>query len=760
MANNEIVEVIKVQTEEAQISMKDLRKEISILRDKLLNLDTASEEYKKTCEDINAIQGIITQTMNANKQTVTALEGSYNALSAEMSRLKKEWKATNDEATRDELGKRIAEINSQLKEMDSSIGVFNRNVGSYEQAIENAIDKNLTFGDAMREMQQSTEQTRAKFEAVQKISSGLASGYSALTGVTALLGVENEEFEKTLIKVQSAMSIAQGVGGLKDLIEGLGQAKVAFGNNVKAIKTFITSLNGVKGALIGTGIGAFVVLLGVVIANWEKISKWLGIAKDKQVDYNQALKDYNNLSKEFETNLSREIELLKLKGATEEELRTYELAEREKELNSKNKAVEEAEKAYKSKSGKEREEAQKHYEELKQDRDTYEKEFIHKQKVFNLQTINEQEQAYKEQQEKYKEHLKEMRNLQKDFYDEFADLKLENALFGLNDGDKKTRLTQIEFANQMADAYDLVEKEIITEDTYNRFVKELEKKLYNDVGEINNEVNNDIANSLLDNLSKQLSNISGNAETQMFNAQLNFEESDNPLKNIKNMMSLLNEEKNIMTSMYTEQISAIDETLKNTVLSEEQRMSLIDERTQLELKANQQIQSAEKETNELKKQYIKQEKEMRKQAVSATLSTTSNMLGSLASLYEENSNEYKGIMATQAVVDALASANGAYNSLVSTPFVGPYIAPIAAAAALVAGYANVKKILSANESTQLTPQTPTVPNVDTPNIQNVRNIQTNSELEEMNKTTKVYVAETDIEDVRRKIEVAETSSTF
>lgn len=760
MATEDIVKVVKIETDEAQISMADLRKEISILRDKLLNLDTASEEYKKTCEDINAIQGIITQTMNANKQTVEALEGSYNALSAEMSRLKKEWKATNDEAKRDELGKQIAEINSQLKQMDGSIGVFNRNVGDYENAIEKAIDKNLTFGDAMREMQQSTEQTRAKFEAVQKISSGLASGYSALTGVTALLGVENEEFEKTLIKVQSAMSIAQGVGGLKDLIEGLGQAKVAFGNNVKAIKTFITSLNGVKGALIGTGIGAFVVLLGVVIENWEKISKWLGIAKDKQVDYNQALKDYNNLSKEFETNLNREIELLKLKGATEEDLRLFELSKRDEELNRKNKAVEEAEKLYKSANGKEKEEAKKHLDELIQDRDTYLDEFIHKQKVFNLQTINEQEQAYKEQQEKYKEHLKEMRNLQKDFYDKFADLKMENALYGLNDGEKQTRLTQIDFANQMADAWDLVEKKDITEDVYNQFVEELEKKLYNDVNDINKEVNDNIANSLLDNLSKQLSNISGNADTQIFNAQLNFEESDNPLENIKNMMSLLNEETNIMTTMYNEQINAIDEALKNTVLSEEQRMSLIEQRTQLELEANQRIQSAEKETNELKKQYTKQEKELRQQAVSATLSTTSSMLGSLASLYEENSKEYKGIMATQAIVDALASANGAYSSLVSTPFVGPYIAPIAAAAALVAGYANVKKILSANENTQLTPQTPTVPNVDTPNIQNVRNIQTNSEIEEMNKSHKVYVAETDIEDVRRKIEVAETSSTF
>lgn len=756
MATEDIVKVVKIETDEAQISMGDLRKEISILRDKLLNLDTASEEYKKTCEDINAIQGIITQTMNANKQTVTALEGSYNALSAEMSRLKKEWKATNDEATRDELGKQIAEINSQLKQMDGSIGVFNRNVGDYENAIGNAINKNVSFGDAMREMQQSTEQTRAKFEAVQKISSGLASGYSALTGVTALLGVENEEFEKTLIKVQSAMSIAQGVGGLKDLIEGLGQAKVAFGNNVKAIKTFITSLNGVKGALIGTGIGAFVVLLGVVIANWEKISKWLGIAKDKQVDYNQALKDYNNLSKEFETNLSREIELLKLKGATEEELRTYELAEREKELNRKNKAVEEAEKLYKSAHGKEKEEAKKHYDELKQDRDTYEKDFIHKQKVFNLQTINEQEkqnqaiadanqQAAEEQRQQAETIAEEARQSLIDTEEEeLAELEriyLENkALLEKNKIDTK----------ELTDKYEKEKTEI-----EQKYAKERE-----DIAKAEREQKEKDSKELLSVLQSELMAIREKTDDNLFQIDMGIETTDNPLEQIQNEITLIQQRSTAIIDGYNAEIMAMQNKLDNEKLQAEERKQIEADITATIKEQNRIRQEAEKETNELKKQYIKTEKELRQQVVNATLSTTSNMLGSLASLYEENSNEYKGIMATQAVVDALASANGAYNSLVSTPFVGPYIAPIAAAAALVAGYANVKKILSANESTQLTPQTPTVPNVEVPNIQNVRNIQTNSEIEEMNKSHKVYVAETEIEDVRRKIEVAETSSTF
>lgn len=752
MANDEIVKVIKVDTDEAQISMADLRKEISTLRDKLLNLDTASEEYKQTCEDINAIQGVITSTMNATKQTVTALEGSYNALSAEMSRLKKEWKATNDVATRDELGKRIAEINAELKQMDSSIGVFNRNVGDYENAIGNAINKNVSFGDAMRDMQQSTEQTRAKFEAVQKISSGLASGYSALTGVTALLGVENEEFEQTMIKVQSAMSIAQGVGGLKDLIEGLGQAKVAFGDNIKTIKTFIKSLNGVKGALIGTGIGAFVVLLGVVIENWEKISKWLGIAKDKQVDYNQALKDYNNLSKEFETNLNREIELLKLKGATEEDLRLFELSKRDEELNRKNKAVEEAEKLYKSANGKEKEEAKKHLDELIQDRDTYLDEFIHKQKVFNLQTINEQEQAYKEQQEKYKEQKKQAEAIAEEARQSLIDTEEEEL----------AELERIYLENKTLLENNKIDTKALT-DKYEKEKTEIEQKYAKereDIAKAEREQKEKDSKELLSTLQSELTAIREETDDKLFQIDMGIETTDDPLEQIQNEIRLIQQRSTAIIDGYNAEIMAMQNKLDNEKLLAEERKQIEADITATIQKQNRIRQEAEKETFILKQRHNEGEGKLRKKIIEVTLATTSKMLGSIASLYEENSKEYKGIMATQAVVDALASANGAYKSVVGIPVVGTYLAPIAAAAALVAGYANVKKILSANENTQLTPQTPTVPNVEVPNIQNVRNIQTNSEIEEMNKTTKVYVAETDIEDVRRKIEVAETSSTF
>lgn len=92
----------------------------------------------------------------------------------------------------------------------------------------------MDFGQQWSELQRNAEQTHAKFESVRKISSGVASGFAAIQGAAALLGGENENLEKTLVKVQGAMAVAQGIGGIWDLVEGIMQASLAYGLNTAA----------------------------------------------------------------------------------------------------------------------------------------------------------------------------------------------------------------------------------------------------------------------------------------------------------------------------------------------------------------------------------------------------------------------------------------------------------------------------------------------------------------------------------------------
>ena len=220
---------IKMRIEGAD-SVKDLKEIVAELTPQMDSLDQASEEYAQTVDVMVAAQEKLTTVMKAGKSQISAQEGSYNALVNRMAALKKVQKSVTDDASRVRLAEEINSINDQLKAYDQANGVYVRNVGNYKSALEGFDGTVAKFGDSMREAMETIEPTTQKFESVQKIATGVASGFAALQGITALLGIENENLEKTLVKVQSAMAIAQGFGGLKDLYEGIARWGVAFGS--------------------------------------------------------------------------------------------------------------------------------------------------------------------------------------------------------------------------------------------------------------------------------------------------------------------------------------------------------------------------------------------------------------------------------------------------------------------------------------------------------------------------------------------------
>lgn len=115
-------------------SLKSAKSYIDKLKASLIDLDEESEEYAERVEEIDKVQDRLNKAMKATGERAKDAEGSYNALSKKMSELKKAFKATNDEAERQVLAKQITGINNQLKEMDASIGNYQRNVGNYEAA--------------------------------------------------------------------------------------------------------------------------------------------------------------------------------------------------------------------------------------------------------------------------------------------------------------------------------------------------------------------------------------------------------------------------------------------------------------------------------------------------------------------------------------------------------------------------------------------------------------------------------------------------
>lgn len=296
----DIKKVITIDTKGAD-SVKDLIDKVEKLRGILKTLDETSDEYKTTLGELKSAQDSLSSSLGENKTKAEAAEGSYNALAQQMKVLKKEWKATNDEAERNALGKEIKGINDQLKALDQSIGNNQRNVGNYagsfqalRQEIKDARDvmaaaargseeyaaaaqKAAEASDKLRDMQMEITNGASgldnKFSVTAGLLGNISGGFAAAQGAMALFGAESENLQKTFVKLQAAMSMTQGLKALAELPKGLNAAKIAFGGVTTGVKTFTKSLTGVKGAIAATGIGLLLVLLGELIANWDTVTE-------------------------------------------------------------------------------------------------------------------------------------------------------------------------------------------------------------------------------------------------------------------------------------------------------------------------------------------------------------------------------------------------------------------------------------------------------------------------------------------------------
>ena len=204
-------------------SLKSAKSYIDRLRASLIDLDETSEEYEERVEEIDKVQDKLNKAMKATGDKAKDAEGSYNALSKKMSELKKAFKETNDEAERDKLAKQIVGINDQLKEMDASIGNYQRNVGNYEGA--------FTKGLAGITSQ------------IQALGNPLA---IAKNGVLAL----GKAF-KALITNPVGAFIMAIVVAVKALKKGFEQSETASNSLKKAFSAFQPVINAINNAFTG-----------------------------------------------------------------------------------------------------------------------------------------------------------------------------------------------------------------------------------------------------------------------------------------------------------------------------------------------------------------------------------------------------------------------------------------------------------------------------------------------------------------------------
>ena len=142
------VVILRVDTGAAVKSVADLRFNIAEYKKALNDAEIGTAEYKEALAGLTTNQNALRNAMHASTASLAdvskAAQGigdSYNALVAQMAKLKEEFRSTNDVARRNELGAQIDGINTKLKNLDAQQGNFGRNVGNYTKSVVDAFSK-------------------------------------------------------------------------------------------------------------------------------------------------------------------------------------------------------------------------------------------------------------------------------------------------------------------------------------------------------------------------------------------------------------------------------------------------------------------------------------------------------------------------------------------------------------------------------------------------------------------------------------------
>jgi hypothetical protein len=224
---------------------------------------------------------------------------------------------------------RLRDLQKQMLDLEAA---GQKNTDQFRRMAAEAGSLKDAIGDTSAQVKALASDTRT-LDTFTSAIQGIAGGFAVAQGAAALFGEESEDVQKAMMKVQAALALVNGATAVanalnKDsaLMVNLNAAAqrvyaIAVGTSSGALKAF-------RIALVSTGIGAAVVAIGLLIANFDKLTAavkgFLGIKVKENLDEQIKL-------------MERAAEIAKERGATEAEVFAMEFDISRKRLqNAKN----------------------------------------------------------------------------------------------------------------------------------------------------------------------------------------------------------------------------------------------------------------------------------------------------------------------------------------------------------------------------------------------------------------------------------------
>ena len=779
-ANDEYVVGIRTEVYESEETMQSLKNRIKSLQDEILNLDKDTEKYNKTLEELQKASQKYNETISLTKKNAFALEGSYDALTQKMSLLKKEWRATNDESRRNELGKQIADINTQLKSMDAEIGNYQRNVGNYEGSLQNqfqllrqeikkyqsevlaaeegteewrlAVQK---LGDAkhrlvdMNEMAKlATNDIGEQLSALSSVGSGVASAFGAVQGVMTLVGKDTDNLQKQMVKMQAVMAIVQGAQGIDGMIKGLKGLSMT-------IKTLGTNIKGLTQIMGKNGWLAVVLALAAALF---KLNQAIQNGKALAVSYSHDIETLSNSMKEMldinamnDAATERQIKLMQAEGKTEADILQYKLDQKLAEVQTATEKVDTAQAKI----------------------DDIDDKLAGKLKKKQRETLL----ADKADAEALKEQLESIKN---DLVNDQKDIEMDLKILGIT-VDNEAKQKAIDAAKDLAAQI----QSVLDEQFNNAYTIDIDALINADLKELMTAGNIDLKGDIdsekilaafdkiqqsIQKTKADLANIDylkGDTSYLNYLKQIDRDETEFAQKRIAKIKELMEAE--LDPAKYMQLAQELNE-----VQIQYERESLERQREMADAEVAIRQEAEQKKVEAMTKTFA-----IMNQSTSLALNFMSSIMTSVADSMEvnekyaeENAKKIKDMRIAAATIDMLQGVVAATTSAFSptnaylTIYGQIAMAALTSGSVIAAGLANINKIKATNElgGTTTTPVIPsaTATGENQPTITYSRALTGNSEQNNNNNTgsQQVYILESDILKAMRRVQIRQSESTF
>lgn len=323
-------------TQTASKSMTDLDTTLQKAQKTLDGLDKNSQAFKDLTKEVQAAT-LASETYSKSNES-----------------LKREYRATVDE---------VGKLQRALVELDKAGLKNSQTYKDIAKEQENLKKKSGQLkdeiGDLNKEIATSGSDTKNLDKTLRAVNT-VAAGYQAAQGALVLFGGENKKFEETLLKLNAVMAVTQGLQQIQEELSKKDSIFTMAAAKAKALYAAATegatvAVSALRVAFISLGIGALIVAVGYLVANWDKLKlsiasvtdKLKDLAKQREKDSELADKQIADLQTELEYRIA--IGDLDKKGALEESIKKQTEAQKKKldSYKAEQKVLTELEKSYK-----------------------------------------------------------------------------------------------------------------------------------------------------------------------------------------------------------------------------------------------------------------------------------------------------------------------------------------------------------------------------------------------------------------------------